>query len=92
MVILLEIFNKLFLKWRLKPLFDRQSVCSCVSDVLVWSSERVIKWVQSIGLREYANNLLEYGVHGALLALDESFDHNSMGLALQIPTQSTQVS
>jgi len=35
--------------------------------------------------------LLESGVHGALIALDESFDANSMGLALQIPTQNTQV-
>ena len=31
------------------------------------------------------------GVHGALLALDESFDSNAMALALQIPTQNTQV-
>ena len=62
------------------------------ADVLVWSNERVIRWVQSINLREYANNLIESGVHGALIALDESFDHNSLALALQIPTQSTQVS
>lgn len=62
-----------------------------LTDVLVWSNERVIKWVQSINLREYANNLIESGVHGALIALDESFDHNSLALALQIPTQHTQV-
>lgn len=42
--------------------------------------------------KEYGNNLLESGVHGALIALDESFDANSMALALQIPTQNTQVS
>ncbi|GFO33818.1 liprin-alpha, partial [Plakobranchus ocellatus] len=62
-----------------------------VKDVLVWSNERVIKWITSIAvLREFANNLLESGVHGALIALDESFDHNSMALALQIPTQNQQ--
>ena len=61
------------------------------SDVLVWSNERIIKWTQSIGLKEYCNNLLESGVHGALVALDDSFDHNSMALALQIPTPNTQV-
>ncbi|XP_036440945.1 liprin-alpha-1 isoform X17 [Colossoma macropomum] len=61
-----------------------------VQDVLVWSNERVIKWVQLIGLKEYANNLLESGVHGALMALDETFDHNTLALLLQIPTQSTQ--
>ncbi|XP_023310282.1 liprin-alpha-1, partial [Anoplophora glabripennis] len=71
---------------------DRRKNCeNTVSDVLVWSNERLIRWVVSIGLKEYANNLLESGVHGALIALDESFDANSMALALQIPTQNTQV-
>ncbi|XP_071051585.1 liprin-alpha-1 isoform X3 [Onthophagus taurus] len=60
------------------------------TDVLVWSNERLIRWVAAIGLKEYANNLIESGVHGALIALDESFDSNSMALALQIPTQNTQ--
>ncbi|XP_043263320.1 liprin-alpha-1 isoform X7 [Colletes gigas] len=59
-------------------------------DVLVWSNDRVIRWVQSIGLKEYGNHLLESGVHGALIALDESFDANSFALTLQIPTQNTQ--
>ncbi|XP_077143071.1 liprin-alpha-1 isoform X3 [Ranitomeya variabilis] len=60
------------------------------TDVLVWSNERVINWVLSIGLKEYAKNLLESGVHGALIALDETFDHNTLALLLQIPTQNTQ--
>lgn len=86
---------------------------NAVADVLVWSNDRVIRWVSSIGLKvssestslllsfmfnnnfffsqDYGNNLLESGVHGALIALDESFDANSMALALQIPTQNTQV-
>ncbi|ELK24229.1 Liprin-alpha-1 [Myotis davidii] len=58
--------------------------------VLVWSNDRVIRWVLSIGLKEYANNLLESGVHGALMALDETFDFNVLALLLQIPTQNTQ--
>ncbi|XP_016371822.1 liprin-alpha-1 [Sinocyclocheilus rhinocerous] len=61
-----------------------------VKDVLVWTNERVLSWIQAIGLKEYAGNLLESGVHGALLALDESFDHNALALLLQIPTQCTQ--
>lgn len=63
----------------------------CCADVLVWTNDQVIHWIQSIGLREYGNNLVESGVHGALLALDENFDHNSLALVLQIPTQNTQV-
>lgn len=61
------------------------------TDVLVWSNERVIRWVQSIGLRDYANILLESGVHGALVALDDNFDYSSLALLLQIPNQNTQV-
>ncbi|XP_047219284.1 liprin-alpha-1 isoform X4 [Girardinichthys multiradiatus] len=61
-----------------------------LTDLLVWTNERVITWVQAIGLKEYSSNLYESGVHGALLALDESFDHNSLALLLQIPTQNTQ--
>ncbi|XP_024150870.1 liprin-alpha-1 isoform X9 [Oryzias melastigma] len=61
-----------------------------LKDVLVWSNERVISWIQSIGLKEYSSNLYESGVHGALLALDETFDHNTLALLLQIPTQNTQ--
>lgn len=61
-------------------------------DVLVWSNDRVIRWIQAIGLREYANNILESGVHGSLIALDENFDYSSLALLLQIPTQNTQAS
>ncbi|KAM3918473.1 liprin-alpha-1 isoform 3-T3 [Leptodactylus fuscus] len=68
----------------------REESQSEIKDVLVWSNDRVINWVLSIGLKEYANNLLESGVHGALIALDETFDHNTLALLLQIPTQNTQ--
>ncbi|XP_077942161.1 liprin-alpha-1 isoform X16 [Gasterosteus aculeatus] len=61
-----------------------------LQEVLVWSNERVIAWIQAIGLKEYSSNLYESGVHGALLALDETFDHNALALLLQIPTQNTQ--
>ncbi len=61
------------------------------TDVLVWTNERVIRWIQSIGLRDYANILLESGVHGALIALDDNFDYSSLALLLQIPNQNTQV-
>ncbi|XP_074086962.1 liprin-alpha-1 isoform X4 [Macrotis lagotis] len=61
-----------------------------IKEVLVWSNDRVIRWILSIGLKEYANNLVESGVHGALVALDETFDFNALALLLQIPTQNTQ--
>ncbi|XP_044291979.1 liprin-alpha-1 isoform X4 [Varanus komodoensis] len=68
----------------------REESLNEIKDVLVWSNDRMIHWVVSIGLKEYANNLIETGVHGALVALDETFDHNALALSLQIPTQNTQ--
>ncbi|GIX98535.1 liprin-alpha-4 [Caerostris extrusa] len=62
-----------------------------IKDVLVWSIDRVIKWVDGVGLRDYSLNLHDSGVHGSVIALDESFDHAALALALQIPTQNTQV-
>jgi len=50
----------------------------------------VMRWIVGVGLKDYASNLIESGVHGALVALDESFSWQSMALALQIPTQNTQ--
>lgn len=58
---------------------------------MVWSNERVMCWVQTLGLKEYAHNLRESGVHGALLALDDTFDYTDLALLLQIPNQNTQV-
>lgn len=57
----------------------------------MWTNEHVMNWVQTIGLKEYSNNLLESGVHGSLIALDEMFDFSSLALILQIPMQNTQV-
>ena len=70
---------------------DSEPLSSYFKDVLVWTNEQVIHWVLSIGLREYSGNLLESGVHGALISLDETFDYSSLALILQIPMQNTQV-
>ncbi|XP_073771442.1 liprin-alpha-4 isoform X10 [Danio rerio] len=61
-----------------------------IKDTLVWTNDQVMQWIQNIGLKEYSNNLLESGVHGALVALDETFDFSSLALILQIPMQNTQ--
>ncbi|KPJ16170.1 Liprin-alpha-2 [Papilio machaon] len=68
----------------------RRAAEHCVRDVMVWTNERLQRWLLTINLKEFASNLSESGVHGALIALDDSFDANSMALALQIPTQNTQ--
>ncbi|XP_072298822.1 liprin-alpha-3 [Eucyclogobius newberryi] len=68
----------------------REESAAVNNDVMVWSNERVMLWVQSIGLKEYADNLRESGVHGALLALDDTFDFTDLALLLQVPNQNTQ--
>ncbi|XP_015786470.1 liprin-alpha-1 isoform X2 [Tetranychus urticae] len=74
-----------------RALEERRRNCeNDIIDVLVWSNERVIKWVNNINLREYSINLIESGVHGALIALDENFDAAQMALFLQIPVQNVQ--
>lgn len=61
------------------------------SDVLVWSNERLIQWLKKIGLSEYADNLRGTGVHGAVIALDDTFDFSTLAYALQIPSPNAQV-
>lgn len=78
-------------KRKLTKIFTKCSAFELFSDVLVWTNDRVIKWVNSIGLREFASNLTESGVHGPLISLDESFNFDSIVLALQIPQQNSQV-
>ncbi|KAI3390008.1 hypothetical protein SNEBB_007597 [Seison nebaliae] len=69
----------------------RRDVCKDIQkDVMVWSCDRVKKWVEHISLQEYANNLHQSGVHGGLLALDDTFDWLCLALALQIPNQHSQ--
>lgn len=62
-----------------------------ITDLLVWSNDRVIVWLKSIGLNEYAKNLIDSGVHGALMVLDPDFDANSFALILQIPNSDVQM-
>nr|XP_058136139.1 liprin-alpha-1-like [Dasypus novemcinctus] len=46
---------------------------------------RVICWVLSSSLEEYANNLMDSGIHGTHVTLDETFDFSPLALLRQIP-------
>ena len=52
----------------------------------------MIKWVESLGLREYSANLCDSGVHGGVITLDNDFDHQKLALALKIPQTNPEVS
>ena len=60
-------------------------------DILVWTNDDVMNWVNSIGINEYAINLVNSGVHGGLIALDNTFDYERLAMALQIATSDTTV-
>ncbi|TNN84018.1 Kazrin [Liparis tanakae] len=55
-------------------------------DPIVWTCHRVIKWIRNIDLKEFADNLQGEGIHGAVMALDPSFDTDAMAKALGIPS------
>ncbi|KAM7139336.1 kazrin isoform 1-T1 [Macrochelys suwanniensis] len=55
-------------------------------DPLVWTNQRVLKWVRDIDLKEYADNLMNSGVHGAVLMLEPTFNAEAMATALGIPS------
>ncbi|XP_027039265.1 liprin-alpha-1-like isoform X2 [Pocillopora damicornis] len=81
-----------FMNYDKRLLEKRRQMCADeVKDVLVWSNERLISWLKKIGLAEYADNLHGTGVHGAVIALDDTFDCNTLAYALQIPSQNTQI-
>jgi hypothetical protein len=60
------------------------------TDLLVWSTERIIKWLQTIGLKEYSKHLTQSGLHGGIFIFDETFDWNSLALVLEIPNNDVQ--
>ncbi|XP_067658093.1 uncharacterized protein [Haliotis asinina] len=67
-------------------LTERRTQCEDNNtDPLVWSNDRVMKWIRSIELGEYVQNLRESGVHGALMVLEPSFTADTLATALGIP-------
>ncbi|XP_026028542.1 liprin-beta-2b isoform X8 [Astatotilapia calliptera] len=59
------------------------------SEVVQWSNHRVMEWLRSVDLAEYAPNLRGSGVHGGLIMLEPRFNSDSMAMLLNIPPQKT---
>ena len=79
------------LNYNKNELTKRQQECENENkDLLVWSNERIIKWLQSIGLKEYSKHLIQSGLHGGIFICDESFDFNALALVLEIPNHDVQ--
>ncbi|CAN9498620.1 unnamed protein product [Ophioblennius macclurei] len=63
--------------------------CFSPSEVVHWSNHRVMEWLRSVDLAEYAPNLRGSGVHGALIMLEPRFSADSLALLLNISAQKT---
>ncbi|XP_070482277.1 liprin-beta-2 isoform X2 [Equus przewalskii] len=59
------------------------------SEVVQWSNHRVMEWLRSVDLAEYAPNLRGSGVHGGLIILEPRFTGDTLAMLLNIPPQKT---
>ncbi|NXS35399.1 LIPB2 protein, partial [Pomatostomus ruficeps] len=59
------------------------------ADVVQWSNHRVMEWLRSVDLAEYAPNLRGSGVHGGLIILEPRFNGDTLAMLLNIPPQKT---
>ncbi|KAK9502116.1 hypothetical protein O3M35_012707 [Rhynocoris fuscipes] len=74
------------MKYDRQALAVRRHQCENVdADPLVWTNQRFIRWARNIDLGEYADNLKDSGVHGALVVLEPSLNGDTMATALGIP-------
>ncbi|XP_038387865.1 kazrin isoform X2 [Canis lupus familiaris] len=70
-----------------EALQERRARCETQNiDPVVWTNQRVLKWVRDIDLKEYADNLTNSGIHGAVLVLEPTFNAEAMATALGIPS------
>ncbi|CAB3376491.1 Hypothetical predicted protein [Cloeon dipterum] len=74
------------MKYDRQALAVRRHQCENIdADPIVWTNQRFIRWARNIDLNEYADNLKDSGVHGALVVLEPSFNGETMASALGIP-------
>ncbi|XP_032079664.1 liprin-beta-2 isoform X1 [Thamnophis elegans] len=66
---------------------DENTISS--SEVVQWSNHRVMEWLRSVDLAEYAPNLRGSGVHGGLIILEPRFNGDTLAMLLNIPPQKT---
>lgn len=68
---------------------DESQMLTSPSEVMQWSNHRVMEWLRSVDLAEYAPNLRGSGVHGGLIILEPRFNSDTLAMLLNIPPQKT---
>ena len=59
------------------------------TEIALWTTHRVMDWLRSIDLSEYASNLRGSGVHGALIIYEPRFNDNLLASVLTITNDKT---
>ncbi|XP_030844894.1 liprin-beta-1 isoform X5 [Strongylocentrotus purpuratus] len=59
------------------------------TQVALWTNHRVMEWLRSVDLSEYAPNLRGSGVHGGLMVLEPRFTAETLASILCIPGNKT---
>ncbi|XP_060932877.1 liprin-beta-1b isoform X7 [Limanda limanda] len=59
------------------------------AEISQWTNHRVMEWLRSADLAEYAPNLRGSGVHGGLMVLEPRYNVETMALLLNIPPNKT---
>ncbi|XP_050731379.1 liprin-beta-1-like isoform X5 [Eriocheir sinensis] len=80
-------FDPSVLKRRSVPDEDPRARTS--SQVALWTNHRVMEWLRTVDLSEYAPNLRGSGVHGALMVYEVRFTSELLASLLSIPSGKT---
>ncbi|XP_045176119.1 liprin-beta-1-like isoform X3 [Mercenaria mercenaria] len=86
-ILRLNNFSPACLKRRPSP--DEGTLHNIPGDVALWTNHRVMEWLRTIDLSEYAPNMRGSGVHGALMVLESRFNAELFAVLLSIPHNKT---
>ncbi|CAI2737047.1 unnamed protein product [Dicrocoelium dendriticum] len=72
--------------FNIEMLENAQRQCEDVDDnLLLWTNERVAKWLRGLGLQEFTQGIEGTGLHGAYMVLDPQFDTNRLMKYIHLP-------
>ena len=74
---------------RRRPSPEEGQLQNIPGDVALWTNHRVMEWLRTIDLSEYAPNMRGSGVHGALMVLEPRFCAELFAQLLSIPANKT---
>ncbi|KAK8722234.1 hypothetical protein OTU49_012336 [Cherax quadricarinatus] len=80
-------FDPSVLKRRSVP--DEGQRIRTAAEVALWTNHRVMEWLRTVDLSEYAPNLRGSGVHGALMVYEVRFNSEVLAALLSIPSGKT---